>query len=260
MFPPPQYDKSARRYRLQDLVRVFCEQEAMGLPSTQKEKWIRRLLNFFLKSVTEAEEQYTTLGHTAGSYLNNPLRVLNLEKPNLEEVIRLAYERKHSDLLVEMSRRARQVLRVVLSSSVRVLLYRVCVVQCRQKNDKEGELVSLCELGHALGVMLLFAEAKICLRTSFSISKSLHSVPLQCWVSSTLAWVLFSEARHTLSINEGSLDSLALSIHNRSCNEAEKLYEFTSIFSEHSHFCSLDISLSLLISFYLFSLLGTQMF
>jgi hypothetical protein len=108
--------------------------------------------------------------------------------------------------------------------------------------------------------MLLFAEAKICLRTSFSISKSLHSVPLQCWVSSTLAWVLFSEARHTLSINEGSLDSLALSIHNRSCNEAEKLYEFTSIFSEHSHFCSLDISLSLLISFYLFSLLGTQMF
>jgi len=123
--------------------------------------------------------------------------------------------------------RARQVLRVVLSPSVRVLLYRVCVVQLRQKNDKEGELVSLCELGHALGVMLLFAEAKICLRTSFSISKSLHSVPLQCWVSSTLAWVLFSEARHTLSVNGGSLDSLALSIHNRSCNEAEKLYEFT---------------------------------
>jgi hypothetical protein len=84
-----QYDKSARRYRLQDLVRVFCEQEALSLPSVQKEKWIRRLLNFFLKSVTEAEEQYTTLGHAGhGSYQNNPLRVLNLEKPNLEEVIR----------------------------------------------------------------------------------------------------------------------------------------------------------------------------
>jgi hypothetical protein len=235
---PLQYDKSARRYRLQDLVRVFCEQEAMSLPIVQKEKWIRRLLYFFLKNVTEAEEQYTTLGHAGGSYQNNPLRVLNLEKSNLEEVIRLAYERKHSDLLVEMSRRARQVLRVVLSPSVRVLLYRVCVVQLRQKNDKEGELVSLCELGHALGVMLLFAEAKICLRTSFSISKSLNSVPLQCWVSSTLAWVLFSEARHSLTVNEGSLDSLALSIHNRLCNEAEKLYAFAiflfSHFSLHS--------------------------
>ena len=219
----PQYDKGARRYRLQDLVRVFCEQEAMSLPSVQKEKWIRRLLNFFLKSVTEAEEQYTTLGHAGFSYQNNPLRVLNVEKPNLEEVIRLAYQRKHNDLLVEMSRRARQVLRVVLSPSVRVLLYQVCVVQMRQKSDKEGELFSLCELGHALGVMLLFGEAKICLRTSFGICKSLNSVPLQCWVSSTLAWVLFSEARHSLAVNEGSLDSLAASIHHRLCNEAEKL-------------------------------------
>jgi hypothetical protein len=59
-----------------------------------------------------------------------------------------------------MSRRARQVLRVVLSPSVRVLLYRVCVVQLRQKNDKEGELVSLCELGHALGVMLFLLKQK----------------------------------------------------------------------------------------------------